>query len=54
MATRTNSSMNQSAKPIAIAVALVVLVLFVGWIAYASFGPPKTPPSTCAAAQSRG
>ena len=44
MATRTSSSMNQSAKPVAIAVAVIALLVLVGWLAYASFGPPKAPP----------
>src|SRR5689334_14488800 len=44
MATRSTSALKQGATPIAIVAGLAILVVLVGWIAYASFGPPKKAP----------
>ncbi len=43
MAQRTNTSGKQPVSPVMIGVAVVVLVLFLGWIGYRNFGPPPHP-----------
>src|SRR2546421_673753 len=50
MATRVQSTSKRSASPAVIAIVLVVLFAFVGWLAYSyMFAPPKPLPMTKAA-----